>query len=372
MAIDKRYCSSKIILHPKKLSSFLENKIAAPIYVRFKPTNKCNHRCNFCSYNPKTGDLDVRDKMNRIAEIPREKVLETLKDFKDIGVKAITYSGGGEPLIYPHIIEAMKKTLQYGIDLSIITNGQKLNEERAKILSQANWVRISSDASDAKSLSKFRRIPEEWFNELTNNIENFVKIKRKGCELGINYVVHHGNADQVYRSVKHFKNLGVNHVKITPMWNQNFREYHSSINNIVLKQIRGAKEDFSEDGIFTVYDTYVGDYEGASISERKYSRCYIMQIVPVIGADSNVYFCHDKAYASSGILGSIKDKSFKELWFSEEAKKKFETFNPRKECKHHCTGDFKNKLVNGIVSGGKEYKIIRSALGCYGDDVNFI
>jgi len=68
----------------------------------------------------------MHENMIRQDEISREKILEILFDLKKIGVKAITYSGGGEPLIHPNIIEIMNKTLEYNIDLSILTNGQKI------------------------------------------------------------------------------------------------------------------------------------------------------------------------------------------------------------------------------------------------------
>lgn len=357
--IKQRYGGLKVIWHPDKLKDLLNGKVSAPIYIRFKPTNRCNHHCEFCSYDPKTGDITVRDEMkDRNDEIPKEKMLEILSDFKDMGVKAVTFSGGGEPLVYPYIIEAMEKVLEYGINLSIITNGQNLDGKRAELLAKANWVRISSDASDAKSFSEIRCVPEDWFYKLTENIRSFAKIKNPNCELGINFVVHKKNADQVYRSVKHFKELGVNHIKITPMWISNFLEYHKPINETVLDQIARAKKDFADDN-FAVYDTYEADFSGCSVAERTYKRCYIMQTVPVIGANCKVYFCHDKAYASDGVLGDIKNKSFKELWFSKEAAKIFKNFNPQERCRHHCANDSKNKLIN-------------EAVACYGDDVNFI
>ena len=71
----------------------------------------------------------------------------------------------------------------------------------------------------------------------------------------------------------------------------------------------------------------------------------MMQIVPVIGADCNVYFCHDKAYKPNGVLGSVQGSSFKELWFSKKAKEIFKNFNPKKECNHHCANDTKNILA---------------------------
>ena len=69
-----------------------------------------------------------------------------------------------------------------------------------------------------------------------------------------------------------------------------------------------------------------------------------MQILPVIGADLNIYPCQDKAYnLENGLLGSIKDISFKEFWFND--KNKFFKINPSCHCNNHCVADSKNKII---------------------------
>lgn len=356
--IKQKYGGLKIIWHPEKLKSLREGKIMAPIYVRIKPTNKCNHRCFYCSYDPDF-EYILSERLKREDQIPEEKIMEILHDFKEIGVKAVTFSGGGEPLIYPHILEAMKKVLEYGIDLSIITNGQNLKGEIAEVLAQAKWVRISLDSINKETFKEIRRVSESLFDELINNLKNFVKIKNPKCEFGINFVVNDKNFNQVYDAAKFFKEIGVNHLKITPLYTpRNFERYHNLFKENVINQIKRAKEEFEDDS-FSIFDTYENDFALTSIHKRAYTSCPIMQIVPVIGADSAVYFCHDKAYSNDGLLGSIKDKSFKDLWFSEESAEKFKTFNPQEKCKHHCTFDARNILINDAIS-------------CFGDHVNFI
>jgi len=344
---DDVYNTSKLGFHKEKIKALSKGDISAPIYVRVKPTNKCNHGCYYCSYAIGS-DCPVSETINMADEIPRDKMLEILDDFKDMEVRAITFSGGGEPLIYPHIAEAMKKCLENGIDLSIITNGQELKGEKAEILKDAKWVRISLDSIDSKKFAETRRRPESWFYDLEKNIINFAKMKDKGCELGINFVVQEKNAEEVYDAVKYFKGLGVNHIKITPVYMPNFLEYHIKLRAKVEEQIKRAREEF-EDENFSVYDTYKNDFELTGLDERNYLKCYIMQIIPVIGADSVVYFCHDKTYSKNGTIGSIKDRSFKELWFSKEVAEIFKNFNPKKECRHHCTYDSRNILIGKLL-----------------------
>ena len=359
--IEQKYGNLKIIWHPDKLNSLKENKITAPVCVRIKPTNRCDHNCFYCSYHSESGNI-LSKKFKTEDEIPKEKMMEILGDFKEMGVKSLTYSGGGEPLVYPYILETFKKTLEENIDLSIITNGQQLFGEKAELLSKAKWVRISLDACNPETFTQSRNVSKKFFGELEENIRNFVKNKNSNCELGINFVIHHINKDYVYSAAKFFKELGVNHIKFTPRWidkKGGWLKYHKPFKKNVIEQITNAKRELVDE-TFAIFDTYENDFKLTGVPERSYSKCPIMQIVPVIGADSCVYFCHDKTYTENGFLGSLKTKSFKDLWFSKEAKQKFENFNPKKECQQHCTYDMRNILITEIIH-------------CYNPDhVNFI
>lgn len=341
------YSNLKIFAHADVLNDIREEKRVAPIYIRIKPTNYCNHRCYYCSYAD--SELGLRDSVNSQDQISWEKMQEIISDISDIGVKAVTLSGGGEPLIYPHIIGTMTKLLNAGIDLSIITNGQLLKDDRAEVLSEAKWVRVSLDSANADTYSKIRHLPETAFGEVCDNIRHFSKIKRNDCELGINFVVNHENADQIYDAAKMLKELGVNHIKYTARVTKDLFFYHEPFKKNVIDQIHRAKDEL-ESADFRVINKYEGDFDSALVFHRCYDKCYINRIFTVIAADSKVYFCHDKAYVTDGAVGDLKHRSFKELWFSEETIKRYQEFNPQKECNHHCVYDDRNELLNVFYS----------------------
>ena len=128
--------------------------------------------------------------MNENDEIPLEKMKEIVKDLGQMGVKAVTFSGAGEPLCYPYITEAIEGLLGVGIKVAILTNGSLLNGKVAEILSRgATWVRISMDAADAQTYAKIRGVSFREFDKVCDNIYNFAKIKSKNCELGVNFIV---------------------------------------------------------------------------------------------------------------------------------------------------------------------------------------
>ena len=70
----------------------------------------------------------------------------------------------------------------------------------------------------------------------------------------------------------------------------------------------------------------------------------------VIGADSKVYSCQDKAYTNEGLLGSIENQRFKEFWFSKENYNRIKSINPSVDCIHHCVEHQKNLLLHEYLA----------------------
>lgn len=339
------YSSLKIFAHAEKLNQVRQGERIAPIYVRLKPTNYCNHHCYYCSYAD--SELGLRDIVRRQDQIPWDKMQEIISDFADMGVKAVTFSGGGEPLVYPYIIETIEGMKRSGVETSVITNGQLLNGDRAEALKDAKWVRISCDSADAATYAKVRNVPESAFDEVCRNIENFARLKDSSCEFGINFVINHDNADQVYDMAAFMKKLGVNHIKFSARITKDLFTYHEPFKEKVVDQLHRAQVEL-EDNTFQVINKYEGDFDTAMVFARQYHRCYVNNLVTTIAADCKVYFCHDKAYVSSGIVGDLRENSFKELWFSDEVTRRYQEFDAMKECRHHCVYDDRNILLNTL------------------------
>lgn len=346
------YSNLKIFHHADLLKKIEQGERVAPIYIRLKPTNVCNHRCYYCSYADSA--LGLRDSVQKQDQIPWEKLQAIIRDMQDMGVKAVTFSGGGEPLTYPHIVEAMQMMLDGGIDLSIITNGQLLKGERAKVLMNAKWVRVSCDAARNDTYARIRNLSDTALDEVCHNLKEFAKAKPDSCELGVNFVIHHENYAEIYEMAKKMKALGVNHVKYAARITKDLFAYHEPFKEEAIHLLEQAKHDF-EDENFRVIDKYASDFDTAMVFERKYHACYINKFFTVIAADSKMYFCHDKAYVSSGVVADLKETSFKEAWYSPEVQERYRTFDAEKECKHHCVYDDRNILLNTFFGLDKKH-----------------
>ena len=338
------YSKLKIFHHRDKMDALLEGRLTAPIAVRVKPTNKCNHGCFYCVYDASFSC--IHQEKRRKDEIPLGKIEEILNNFSEMGVKAVIYSGGGEPLFHPNAEDFLEFTVKNKLDLAIISNGQCLNGKKAELLAEhAFWVRLSMDYCDLETFIKTRAGNEKMFKEIIDNIKRFVKMKNKDCEFELAYNVHEYNYHRIIDSAKFFKDLGFENVRFGPVWKPGFVEYHAAFRSTAEKLLEKAKKEVGDDH-FKIGDTYTRDFEMSGVPDRKYTTCYWMQICPAIGADQVVYTCPNKAYDLTGAIGSLKERSFKDLWQSRKTLEIYKSFNPQESCRHQCTADEKNCIIN--------------------------
>lgn len=337
------YSALKPFAYPDRLAAFhSDNGWAAPVHVRIKPTNVCNHACWFCAYRNDGVSLGsgmtVRDKL------PREKMLEIADDLVAMGVEAVTFSGGGEPLIYPHLVEAIERLAAGGIKIGALTNGARLKGKVADALAaHASWLRVSIDGWDGASYARYRGVKEDAFEQVMANLAAFAG-RGSRCVLGASIIVDRDNASHIYELAARLKACGVSHAKISPCITSDdgaeTNAYHAAVWDTVRAEITRARA-LDDDG-FHVVDHY---HEAAVETTKPYGRCPFARLLTVIGADANVYFCQDKAYTESGCLGSIADRRFADFWAAPETRARLRALDPSTTCRHHCVADAKNRLL---------------------------
>lgn len=353
----KVYANAKIFHFAEKLADLQAGRLSAPVHVRLKPTNRCNHRCSYCCYRNEA--LYLSERMNERDEVPREKLHEIVEDLVAMGVRAVTFTGGGEPLCHPNIVEAVEGLCNGGVKVAMLTNGSLLTGEPADVLGErATWVRISMDAANSADYARVRGVSQNEFDKVCTNIRSFANSKGAGCVLGVNYIVTRENAGQTLEFLKHMRGLGVDHVKVSGVVvstepEQN-AEYLKPFYESVKEQIARGASELAGDS-FGVVDKFHLPDSAQEGFERGYTRCPFAQCLTVIAADQNVYTCQDKAYTTSGLLGSIAGRRFKDLWASDELRRKLLALNPSTDCRHHCVAHGKNLSLLDFLDADEEH-----------------
>lgn len=336
------YSKLKIFHFPEKLASLGPDtpEILPPLQIRIKPTNICNHNCSYCAYH--VDYLQLGQDMVYRDTIPRDKMMEILDDVCEMGVKSVTFSGGGEPFVYPHLLESVKRLIDGGVQFASLTNGSRLTGEIAELFAfQGTWLRVSIDGWDDASYAQFRGVKEGEFTKVMSHMEAFLRLGGN-CRLSVIVNVDRTNAGHVYEHIQRLAGIGVKVVKIAPVIYSNDGgecfEYHEATMGLVAEQVARGRQDFPGIEIYSSYEDQTTTFA------KDYHWCPFIQIRPVIGADLNVYACHDKAYnLDTGVLFSIKDRRFKDAWFSD--KNQFFGVDPSRVCNHHCMVDENNKMI---------------------------
>lgn len=343
--IKDEYSPYKIVHHENIIKDFKLHRQPNPIQIHLVPVNACNQSCWFCAY--RMTDHTSNQNFHAKDIIPKDKLFEIIDSCKSLGVKAIQYTGGGEPLIHPNIKEALRKTINYGMEVGVVSNGMALDDELIDILSNVSWVRISVDSFLSETYKSQRGVREGVFEKVVFNIKQLVA-KKKSTILGIGFVVNKENYKEVYDACKMFKEIGVDNFRISAMFNPDginyFKDFYEETKELCAK----AKKEL-ESSDFTVFNLFNDRIDDLFHGKQNYDFCPMKDLVPYIGADQNVYTCCILAYNRLGLIGSIKEQSFEQLWESEEKIGLFNNHSPRVSCQIPCMFEQKNTFINYCI-----------------------
>lgn len=236
--------------------------------------------------------------------IPAARMLALAHEFVDMGVKAVTFSGGGEPLLYKPLPEVIDVLAAAGIRIAALTNGSNLKGRVADAFAKhGTWVRISLDAWDDQSYIKSRGARARDFSRLIENIRAFTA-RDTQCVLGDSLIVGQDNHQHILEVCTLLKDCGVNHVKVSGAVVSNDaagnNAYHLAIKAEVSHKIAAAQA--LADERFAVLNHY---HDLEDRFEKHYHTCMFLKLLTVIGADQHVYTCQDKAYTQSGRMAPL-------------------------------------------------------------------
>ena len=195
-------------------------------YAKISLTDKCNLKCVYCIPED---EVDKNKLMNNTLSLHDYKFI--INGLSQVGIRKIRFTGG-EPLLYPHLIELIKYTrIECNInDIAITTNGIGL-DEMAYELKQSGVKTVNISLDSLKSY-KYKSITRG--GNLADVLKSINICLSLGIKVKINCVVINGfNDDEIYDFIN--------------MTNY----YHIDVRFIELMPI-GEGKYFYEDGYFNI------------------------------------------------------------------------------------------------------------------------
>jgi MoaA/NifB/PqqE/SkfB family radical SAM enzyme len=226
----------------------------------------------------------------------------TLDEFKTaveklvrVQTKAIILSGGGEPTLHSHIIEAIQTISAVGMDSAIITNLLRHNEDLyTTILQHCTWCRVSLDASNAHLYKTIRGV--DGFEQSVFNIQQLVKLKKRlnsQTTIGIQSVVNRYNCQDIFNEIKLTAKLGVDYIQIRPVETMPNEEliYSTSQYDEIMAQIEAGYQ-YEREG-FRIIRSNKWDLINPYVSKREhgFSFCHAHMMIAAIDVRGDMYVC---------------------------------------------------------------------------------
>lgn len=323
------YSPFKIIHHQDRLDSLKKREPIVPVQVQLIISDLCNQNCHFCAYRDGTKD-SWGPKINPKRLIPYDKVIEILNDCQELGVKAIQFTGGGEPTVHPQFQDILRHVVEStSLEFAIVTNGQKINP----FFHHATWVRFSIDAATPGTYHQVREV--NTFDQVISNLKSF-KTKSDGLTLGAGFVVTDENYSEVYDFVKLIHSF-VDNIRFSAQFNVYSYPYREQVN----KQIRNAIHNFLDVKIFNLFNDRIAD------GSPDYEFCGYMHFNTYIGADQKIYTCCNNAYTKYGEIGDLNNNRLRDILSIPM------DFNA-KDC-GRCMFNNKNRFINYVLQDNPEH-----------------
>ena len=357
----------KVIANYDRVDELLNGNNPPPVLVEFDPSNACNHGCVFClSSYIHFSEFKKSDTFSRTI-MPLDLMIRTFDEFDHMGVRAVTFTGGGDPTVNPNlkdIIEYAGNNLNF--KMGLYSNGVLFEKYDLyeSIVNHVTWVRIGVDAGNAEDYATIRQIKSKEWQMMLDNVQKLIDTKNRlesDITLGVGFVITESTVDQVVGFAETFADSDLDYCQYKTdcvnlqRWDSGYSRNFSLFDKIrddldKAEIILGSKFQKKIEGMEDIMD-------GAE-HLNYYKKCLGSQLQPCVGADGNVYVCPQMRGYKEYSYGSLYDKSFEEIWNDVSVRKekmnKIENVDCFSNCTQLCKPHLSNKKIWEIYNNFSE------------------
>lgn len=341
---------SKVLFHSDKINELrTTGNTSAPVNVEIDLSNRCSHGCSWChfAYTHTKGPLaNKREKPDGAilgGDLMKfDAALETLIQLKKVGVKSITWTGGGEPTLHPNFFELVSFTAGIELDQGLYTHGGHISFELAELLKRRlTFVYISLDECTAEDFAASKGVNR--FANVLAGINHLVAAEGSAT-IGVGFLLHRGNYNKVDDMVALGESLGVDYVQFRPIINyeqsapsqlvEDVQWINGAINN--LRKHAGNPKVVTDTWRFEMYRDWTG---------HSYATCNWSAMQTVITPNGKLWRCTNKREHPDALLGDLTQESFADLW-----KRSGGPCQVNDGCRVMCRGHISNLTLDAVLT----------------------
>jgi len=315
----------------------LSDKFVYPLYVEYSPVGNCNHRCMFCAY-------DYMGYKHR--RLDTDAAVRSIKEFAELGTKAMLFAGEGEPLIHPDFTKMIETCSENGVDSGVFSNGSMLTEKKSQeLLDKLTFMRVSFNAGTKENYKEIHG--RDDFELVVKNLQYAVEYKKKNnlkVDIGLQFVVIPENLHTVVDMAKLGQEIGADYLAIKPFVQHSSQGYNFE-ENFKLEEI----EDILDEAVSYSKDDYYVIARKESFRkyhDRSYDHCLALALFSVVLSDGSVYSCGPHLENDEFLYGNITTESVKDIMNGKKRKKILEYAKTALDCKTQCMPNCRLDAIN--------------------------
>jgi len=347
-----------------------------PWTLKVEPTPVCDIHCHTCPYGV-ANQLQIsnfielkRQGLAASVGLPIDTVMGILEDIERGGnTRGIHWSGGGEPLIWPHILPAIKRSAEFA-KVSIQTNGNKLDRLMADT-EALRAVQLMSVSIYGDSDETYRQVTGVGaFSRVRQNVQDMVALRNKlGLSMTINakILVTPRNYQGLFRTLETFRGLGVDTLSIRETQNYNIGSQEERAESVELTEDQKSEllgeieNNWAQDNLLARFGATLKRGSGHKLASTTHCFNAIHSHTATVNPEGEVYLGDPESGLAEYCIGNVVRARWSQVWGSPRHKEVVSAMDRKQQlghcpldlCRHHIA----NTAVDNQISSGRAIDI---------------
>lgn len=336
----------KSFAHLDRLAAWKDGGTPGPVTVEWDLSNVCSLGCQFCHFahthvagpwaqlRQKPATYSDTGRMADVALVERALVEMAMLD-----VKAIVWSGGGEPTLHPAFADLVNYTAELGLQQGIYTLGGHVTDDIAAAARHLSWAVVSLDCADADTYAAEKHVPASRFFDACQGVQ---KLAAQAPVVGVSFLLHAGNWRQTADMLSLARSLGATYATFRP----------TIETSPLMPSVCDADRSWITDAMPTLWELYAEPdveihpprFEAyRDWSGHGYMACHGVTLVTMVTPDGRVWLCPNRRGMAGAELGDLRIETFAELWARHPASTPVTT-----DCRVMCRLHLENQTLATI------------------------
>jgi MoaA/NifB/PqqE/SkfB family radical SAM enzyme len=309
----------KALSHLSRLSAWKEGAKPAPVTLEWDLSNRCYLGCQSChfSYTHTRGPWVSQPRHLPMAQehggdlADFYLVSRALGEASRAGVKAVVWTGGGEPTTHPRWLDVVAQAQSCGLQQGMYTAGGLLTRESGRRLADtAEWVVVSLDAADANTYAAEKRVRPDMFDRACDGVSFLVGHK---AAVGVSFLLHAENWHRVPEMLTLARSLGATYTTFRPTvqtspYQQGVVTGDRTWIDVAMPLLVSAAQEPDvecDPQRFAEYRDW---------TRHPYSVCHGVKLNTTITPDGRMWLCPNRREFAGSCLGDLRTETFSEIW----------------------------------------------------------